>query len=75
VSVGKDSGGLKYLGLTVKKTPRHGVLPNQVELSSDPVDCFSGDRHATILVDSAALLRVRDNTPVSGSEKRYIRLR
>ncbi len=68
-----DQDGLKYQVLTVEKTA--GQVSGKVEVSSDLVDWFSGSRHTTTLVDSATLLKVRDNTPVKSGEKRYIRLK
>ena len=69
------SNGLKYLVLTVRKP--EGCTPGsqKVEVSSNLVDWFSGSDHTTTLVDSPAILRVRDNTPVNQNEKRYIRLK
>lgn len=65
--------GLKYQTLTVGKVAGQSV--GTVEVSSNLVDWFSGSRHTTTLVDSASVLKVRDNTPVKQGEKRYIRLK
>ncbi len=65
--------GTKHLVLTVVKTA--GWNGGTVEVSSDLLEWFSGKQHTTVLENSATLLRVRDNTPVSTGEKRYIRLK
>ena len=66
-------GGIKYLSLTVNKTG--GASPGTVEVSSNLLDWYSGTKHTTILVDDAATLKVRDNTPVTPDAKRYIRVK
>lgn len=75
LTVAKASDGLEYLVLTVAKTPDWITANHQVEVSSNLVDWFSGEKHTTTLLDDAAILRVRDNTPVKQGEKRYIRLK
>ncbi|MES2474334.1 MAG: M6 family metalloprotease domain-containing protein [Verrucomicrobiota bacterium] len=65
--------GTKYLTLTVDKT--QGVFADNVQVSSDLVEWFSGGKHTSVLVDDAKILKVRDNTPVTGDSKRYIRLK
>ncbi len=71
----KDSDGLTYQVLTVKKTADWELAKHQVEVSSDLVNWFSGSKHTTVLQDNLTLLKVRDNTPVTGGTKRYIRLK
>lgn len=66
--------GKKYNTLTVTK-PVGGMLASQVEVSSNLLDWSSGSKHTTVLIDNATTLKVRDNTAVTGSQKRYIRLR
>ena len=66
--------GQKYLALTVTKqagNPHAG----SVVVSPNLLDWFSGKQHTTILIDDATTLKVRDNTPVGGGVKRYIRLK
>jgi Protein of unknown function (DUF1573)/Abnormal spindle-like microcephaly-assoc'd, ASPM-SPD-2-Hydin len=70
VTVTRDEDGLKYLVLTVSK-PAVGT----VEVSSNLLDWYSGDKHTTTLVDNANILQVRDDTPVGGNSKRHIRLK
>jgi len=73
VSMTHGPDGLRYLELSIKKVPGMELGANSVEVSSNLLDWYSGNRHTTILVDSATLLKVRDNTPVNQAEKRYIR--
>jgi hypothetical protein len=66
-------GGVKYLVLTAPKSAVRGGAT--VQVSSDLLDWYSGPAHTTILENSAAFLRVRDNTPVRSGQKRFIRLK
>lgn len=66
--------GQKYLALTVTKQAGDPVA-GSVEVSPNLLYWFSGTRHTTILIDDATTLKVRDNTPISGGVKRYIRLK
>ncbi len=66
--------GHKYLALTVAKNSG-GVSPGTVEVSSNLLDWYSGQKHTTILIDDEATLKVRDNTPITQDAKRYIRLK
>ena len=72
VTVTRTSDGAKYLVLTVDKSE---TRKRTVEVSSNLMDWYSGPNHTTTLLDSNAVLRVRDNTPVVQGEKRYIRLK
>ncbi|MES2475544.1 MAG: choice-of-anchor D domain-containing protein [Verrucomicrobiota bacterium] len=65
--------GLKYQTLTVEKVA--GEATGTVQVSANLLDWYSGSRHTTTLVDSASILKVRDNTPVRSGEKRYIRVK
>lgn len=65
--------GTRYLMLTILKSG--GWTGGTVEVSSDLLNWYSGKTHTTVLEDSATLLRVRDNTPVTGNGKRFIRLK
>lgn len=70
-----SENGSKYLVLTVDKTTNLIQQNTSVEVSSNLTDWYSGDKHTTTLVDSATVLRVRDNIPLTQDRKRYIRLR
>ena len=48
--------------------PSHRGFPNLV-------DWFSGSRHTTVMRNAPALLKVRDNTPLTPEVNRYIRVR
>jgi hypothetical protein len=47
----------------------------RIEVSGDLLDWSSGPVHTTMVRDNHQILRVRDNTPLTGSAKRYIRVR
>lgn len=67
--------GQKYLVLTyTKPIIPDGITPT-VQVSSDLLEWFSGNNHTTVLTDNASILKVRDNTPITSEEKRYIRLK
>ncbi len=66
-------GDQKYLKLTVRRSP--GTPKPVVEVSPNLVDWFSGDDYTTRLIDDGAILKVRDNTPVTPDAKRFIRAR
>ncbi|MES2658799.1 MAG: cadherin-like beta sandwich domain-containing protein [Verrucomicrobiota bacterium] len=63
--------GHKYQQLTIRRYP--GTPKPVVEVSPNLMDWYSGDKHTTILVDDGAILKVRDNTPVTPEAKRFIR--
>ncbi len=65
--------GQKYLALTVTKQPNGSA--GTVEVSPNLLDWYSGEKHTTILIDDAKILRVRDNSPVSKDVKRFIRIK
>ncbi len=65
-------GGRKYRALTVETNPV-GDDPT-VEVSSNLVDWYSGNKHTTVLLRDMFRLKVRDNTPFTESEKRFIRV-
>ncbi|MEO5712012.1 MAG: choice-of-anchor D domain-containing protein [Luteolibacter sp.] len=67
--------GSKYLVLTVRKSADWSLQSHTVEVSSNLLDWYSGNHHTTTLVNSSTTLSVRDNTPLSQGEKRYIRLK
>lgn len=46
-----------------------------VEVSSNLVDWFSGSNFTEILIDTGAILQVRDRTPFKNGQNRYIRLK
>jgi hypothetical protein len=64
--------GQKYVTLTVSKIA--GQDAGTIEVSSNLLDWYSGNKHTTILLDDATTLKVRDNTAVTPEAKRYIRL-
>jgi hypothetical protein len=70
-----DTEGLKHLVLTVEKSNVIGAAVPTVEVSSNLMDWYSGSNYTTILVDSASVLKVKDNTPITGGEMRYIRVK
>lgn len=67
--------GLQYLVLTVAKPAGSTNSDATVEVSPDLLEWSSGSTHTTTLVNSPAVLTVRDNTPITQGEKRYIRLK
>jgi hypothetical protein len=75
LSYAYDSNGSKYLVLTVQKSAALGAVTPTVEVSSNLMDWYSGAKHTTTTVDSATILKVRDNTPVTAGEPRYIRVK
>ena len=66
--------GKKYLSLTVTKQSMI-YLPGSVEVSPNLLDWYSGNAHTTIVIDNPTTLKVRDSTPVTPDNKRYIRLK
>jgi M6 family metalloprotease-like protein len=64
--------GQKYLSLTIPKSGTQPA-PTLIEVSGDLLDWSSGSNHTTTLIDDSTTLKVRDNTPVTGNNKRYIR--
>ena len=67
--------GQKFLALTATKPPGISGIAATIEVSSNLIDWLSGNQHTTVVIDNAAILKVRDNTPISPGGKRYIRLR
>ena len=68
-------GGRKFRSLTIPRTPGLEVSSSAIQVSSDRVEWSSGKRHTTVLRDDAIALVVRDNTPVTRGNKRFIRLK
>jgi hypothetical protein len=66
--------GLKYRAIVVTKAPGTAQLRRIVQVSSNLIDWYSGKNHTTVLRNTPALLKVRDNTPVTPGTKRHIRL-
>ncbi len=64
--------GNNYRTLTVEV----GLLEEDptVEVSSDLVDWYNGNKHTTVLLRDLFLLKVRDNTPFTAERKRFIRV-
>ena len=67
-------GGLKYLAIEIQKPAGQLLLRPRVEVSSNLVDWSSGKNHTTVLSETTAVLRVRDNTPLEPGSKRFIRV-
>lgn len=67
--------GRKYLTLTVNKSNWGSPRPPVIEVSSNLLDWFSGDDHTEIVSDNNRMLKVRDKTPITPSEKRHIHLK
>ena len=70
-TVGADT----FLALTIAKSPAATDVTFTVEVSGDLAIWNSGPSHTTIIENTSTLLKVRDNTPMSGAPKRFIRLR
>lgn len=68
-----SSGSLSYLQITAEKGP-DGNRP-VVEVSSNLMDWFSGEKHTEVLMENGRFVVVRDKTPTSPSAKRHIRLK
>lgn len=69
------ANGSKYLVLTVQKSANSIQQDPTIEVSSNLVEWYSGSKHTTTLLDTPTLLTVRDNTPLTKDDKRYIRLK
>lgn len=67
--------GCAYRTCTILKESSGDASGHEVEVSSNLVDWFSGGRHTTVVVDNEKILKVRDNTPFTDREKRFMRLR
>ncbi len=68
-------GGRKFRSLTLHLVPGTRLLAKDVQVSADLVAWTSGGNHTTVMENNATTLKVRDNTPVTATDKRYIRLR
>jgi len=68
-------GADKFLAFTIAKSPAATDVTFTVEVGGDLTSWHSGPGHTTILENTSTLLKVRDNTPMSGAAKRFIRLR
>jgi hypothetical protein len=68
-------GTEEYLTLTVNRSPLANDVILIVEVSGDLQSWHSDSAHTTVLDDTSTLLKVRDNTPISGAGKRFIRLK
>ena len=67
--------GKKYLALTLSKPLLPDGVQRTVEVSPDLLVWCSGGNHTTVVIDNEAILKVRDNTPVTRHGKRFIRLK
>lgn len=72
--VAQEDGGETYLTLTASKNPDATDVTLVVEVSGDLESWTSGEGQTTVLLDDANTLQVRDNTPLSGAGRRFIRL-
>ncbi|MES2659893.1 MAG: hypothetical protein V4689_14835, partial [Verrucomicrobiota bacterium] len=70
----ESAGGRKYLALAVIKRPGDFYQDRSIEVSPNLIDWYSGPRHTTVMEDSAAVFKARDNTPLTAEKKRFIRL-
>lgn len=70
----ENVGGENFLTLAVNRNTEATDAVLTVEVSSDLVIWDSGESHTTVISDTADLLKVRDNTPLTGAGKRFIRL-
>ncbi len=68
-------GDDNFLTLTINRNPDAIGITFLVEVSSDLVDWNSGDEHVTLLTDEPSVLKARDTTPITESNRRFIRLR
>ena len=66
--------GTEYLVMEVHKNPQALNVNYNVVISDDLLVWEGGEDHVTVIEETDALLRVRDNTPVSDLNKRFIRL-
>lgn len=66
--------GTNYLTLVTRRNAAVTDAHYVVEVSSDLATWFSGPAHTTVLDDTPALLRVRDNTPATAAQ-RFMKLR
>ncbi len=66
--------GENYLTLEVPKNSTATDTTFTIEVSPDLVQWFSGPAYTTIMANTPALLRVRDNVPRTGAARRFIRL-
>ena len=67
--------GKKYLALTVKKPVVPDSAKLTIQVSPNLIDWFSGQNHTSVVTDNESILKVRDNTPITRHEKRFIRLK
>lgn len=64
-----------YLSLLIPMNPDAEDVALTIEVSSDLVTWFSGPAHTTVVADTAESRLVRDNTPLSSSPRRFMRVR
>lgn len=70
-----DVGGLHYLSVQLPKNAEAPDAALVVEVSADLAMWQSGPAHTTVVTDTAETLRVRDNTPINQTSRRFIRVR
>lgn len=71
----KVISGQKYRTLTISRAPGIQISADDVQVSSDRVEWSSGVRHTTVLRDDSQALMIRDSTPITQDDKRFIRLK
>ncbi len=65
----------EFLSLTVVRNASAVGVSYEVEVSSNLLDWESGEEHTTVVLDDRNVLIVRDNTPMTDANRRFIRLR
>jgi hypothetical protein len=70
----QTNAGQAYLTLTVNRAADPTDVSVVVQVSSDLINWFSGSTNTVTLADTPTQLVVRDNTPFSQSNARFIRL-
>ncbi len=65
--------GKKYRTLTVTWPEGQRDMSRHIEVSSDLLTWSSGKKFTTVITHNSTTLKVRDNTPLTQNDKRYIR--
>ena len=68
-------GSARYLTVALNRNAATTDVQYLVEVSSDLATWFTGPVHTTVLTNTPALLRVRDNTPSDTAPQRFIRVK
>ncbi|RYD23740.1 MAG: choice-of-anchor D domain-containing protein [Verrucomicrobiaceae bacterium] len=67
--------GKKYRTLTLAVNEGASPKLRDIEVSGNLTEWSSGQKHLTVLIDTATTFKVRDKIPVVSGHKRYIRLK